>query len=766
MNTPLFPNGITGLSDTKWKGSQGNASKLVGVDFRSTPGIIKAQQKLKKISSTFVGEVETNVVTELCKDIVEVSDGKKLWFSSESAKIWLQDGDTFALAYTLDLDPYDVMTATSSNSVDLSTHLLGGQILFSSDGLKFTGSNAGDKYAYQYSLTNAFDLTTITYNNKFDFTAQLTDTRGLFIGDSGVKMYAASTSVVYQYTLSSAWDATTATYATKNYTISQLTTGEIASIHFNDTGSKMYVLENRSSVAGAVHQYTLSTPWDVTTSTFVQSYTLTGLDNVVQGMSIAPDGTKMYITCYTKKSIQQLSFGTAWDISTLTVDSKNLMLSGLYPAIGISNAVIAGTSTNRKLYFMGTEVVSSNKEEQTITTTQGILYEYKMGAGTEQTKNLGAVLFEDYKINANGTYNVFEKEEYIYWSTEYYIYKIAYSKISSFGSFVQPVGRFLNGDDTYHPMVKQNLEIFIGDKINIAKIDMNYIYINETRFNVKPPERIQTMTGFDIDILVGTKDVNKARVLRWDGISDSWSAQDDVFETGINAFLKDDNYTYVSAGDFGRLYFYNGEKLTLMKRIPGTWDSTHKATINPNATGFLMGIPIFGLSNITGNPTEQGIYGYGGYDTKYTKALSLDFPLSTNEFSGVTIGAIHVNGSDMWMSYKTGTDVGVARIDHTVKYPSAYIETMQLTALKDRNTKTLEEGVCIDYISMPTGTSVTIGAKTKYDTDYTNQAVIVDAEVMSVKTKASIVKINSLQLRFGLVSTANLSPEIENFGKI
>ena len=101
MNTPLFPNGITGLSDTKWSGSRGNAHKLVGVDFRSTPGIIKAHQKLKKISSEIVGEVETDIVTELCKDAIEVSDGSKLWFSSESGKIWRQVGDVFTLIHTV-----------------------------------------------------------------------------------------------------------------------------------------------------------------------------------------------------------------------------------------------------------------------------------------------------------------------------------------------------------------------------------------------------------------------------------------------------------------------------------------------------------------------------------------------------------------------------------------------------------------------------------------------------------------------------------------
>ena len=101
MNKPIFPNGITGLSDTKWMGERGNAHKLVGIDFRSEPGVFKAQQKLKKISSIEEKEGETNVVTSLCDIALDVSDGSKLWFSSDNGKIWKQSGDSFTLIHTL-----------------------------------------------------------------------------------------------------------------------------------------------------------------------------------------------------------------------------------------------------------------------------------------------------------------------------------------------------------------------------------------------------------------------------------------------------------------------------------------------------------------------------------------------------------------------------------------------------------------------------------------------------------------------------------------
>lgn len=352
----------------------------------------------------------------------------------------------------------------------------------------------------------------------------------------------------------------------------------------------------------------------------------------------------------------------------------------------------------------------------------------------------------------------------IYYTNENVLFAVPLDKVTDWANNIETVGTFFNGDDTYHPMQKQNLELFIGDKNVISKVNSDGDFIQLTPFNVSDPERIQVLSGFDTDLLVGTKDINKARVLRWDTFSDSWLAEDDVFETGINAFIKDDNFTYVSAGDFGNIYFYNGEKLTLTKRIPGEWGSTKKAIVNPNATDYYMGIPVFGLSNSTGNPALQGIYGFGAYDEKYVKGLSLDFPVPTKELSGVEIGAILVNGSDMRVSYKTGTVSGaIAKINHSKKYESAYIETMVTVPNEDRNDDNFIEGICADYISLPTNTDIGIAIKTKYDTTYTDLTTITDTKRMSIKTKP-IPKVVNLQIKFSFTTDANNAPEVENFG--
>lgn len=407
------------------------------------------------------------------------------------------------------------------------------------------------------------------------------------------------------------------------------------------------------------------------------------------------------------------------------------------------------------------ENISEDRDDYTFSVSMR-----KFGVGTAKTlsASLFSYLTTEVVGNENESYIPEEQKQKIYYANEDILFAVPVEKISAWADNVETVGEFRNGDDTYHSMVKQNLELYIGDNSVISKVNTNGDFIPETSLNVMAPERIQVLSAYDTDILIGTKNVNKARVLRWDTFSDSWIADDDVMETGINAFILDDDYTYVSAGDFGHLYFYNGEKLNITKNIPGDWDSTHTAKINANAVGYLKGIPVFGLSNITGNPTLQGIYGFGGYDVRYAKALSLDFPLPTNEFSGAEIGAINVNGSNMYVSYKTGTDVGIAKLDNSNKYNNAYLETALVGALKERDDYSIHEGLCIDYVLLPTNTAISLSTKTKYEATYTTQEVVPDPDKLSIKTKASIPDVLNLQAKMTLTSDGNNCPLIENIG--
>lgn len=289
--------------------------------------------------------------------------------------------------------------------------------------------------------------------------------------------------------------------------------------------------------------------------------------------------------------------------------------------------------------------------------------------------------------------------------------------------------------------------------------------LTDTDFNIKTPERIQAMIALDIDILVGTKRVNIGRVLRWDTASESWGAEDIVEENGINAFIRDDNYVYAQAGDFGRLYFYDGEKLVPYQRIPGDWSPSKTAKIHPNAVAFLLGVPVFGISNVAGNPVLQGVYSFGSYSKDYTKVLDLSFPISSGNFSGVTIGAILVNGADMYVAWKDASGAGVDKLDYTAKYASAYIETMMLTPLSERGALKTLSNVAADYVSLPANTDITTSYQKKHEGSYTPLTTVDDTKLNQVRTnqQGTVPEVAALQLRFDFTVSSNDSPEVENF---
>jgi hypothetical protein len=110
----LFGNGYNGLSDTLFNGMQGSVYRSVGIDHRSKPGVLKAHQKLTKHSAS--------TVTELCKERVSVSDGSRLWFSSESGKIWRESGGTYTQVYELNVPAGDLLTAQKVGEYNASAH--------------------------------------------------------------------------------------------------------------------------------------------------------------------------------------------------------------------------------------------------------------------------------------------------------------------------------------------------------------------------------------------------------------------------------------------------------------------------------------------------------------------------------------------------------------------------------------------------------------------------------------------------------------------
>jgi len=175
--------------------------------------------------------------------------------------------------------------------------------------------------------TGPYNLASASYDSvSFDVNTQQVSVEGLFFKDDGLSMYIIGTNpdAIHQYTLSTAWDVSTASYANKllGFGVQE---GAPQSFNFKSDGTSIYYIGTSNDT---VYQYDLSTAWDVSTGSYAnKSMSVTTQENTPKGMHFKPDGTKVYIVGLTNDTVYQYSLSTAWDISTGSYESKSFSVS-------------------------------------------------------------------------------------------------------------------------------------------------------------------------------------------------------------------------------------------------------------------------------------------------------------------------------------------------------------------------------------------------------------------------------------------------------
>lgn len=153
----------------------------------------------------------------------------------------------------------------------------------------------------------------ILYKNK-----AISKPLGIFFKPDGTELYytAHNSTSVRQYTLSTPWDVTTATYTSA---FSSSLSGAY-SIALSSDGLNMYLSKDTG-----IFQHTLSTAWDISTATYSQ----TSSSSVLEEFCFNPDGTKIV---YYQNSLNRLYYAnlsTPWDISTInSATQKSGIMSG------------------------------------------------------------------------------------------------------------------------------------------------------------------------------------------------------------------------------------------------------------------------------------------------------------------------------------------------------------------------------------------------------------------------------------------------------
>lgn len=697
---------LGGISESRILGENDRSMfKMVGTDVHSKIGLLQANRRLVKGSGA--------TVDGFVKTMVACSDGYVYLFSSTSGKIWryLPSAGTYSLSYTV-------------NSPVGDDNILGACEY--DNYLYFATQN----YLYRIQL----DYTGLTWSSYVEEVGKLNVDPT--IGDSGYMGGSSYSAKMYSALIENS--TVTFTNATEKVNLTGHGFLDGDKVIFNTIGTLpaelavdtvYYVLGKATND----FQLTLTPICTATAVTF--DTTDNEVDLTAHGLSVGmkvkfatTDTLPTGLTAGTTYYVQSVTNANAFKVSA-TVDGDAIDLSGspagTHTVIGVAESFTDdGTGVHTILGNSSTAFTPSLK------TQIGIAVNIKTVPSTSLTVTLhdssNASIVTKTVLNANLTTGINE----IYWDTP-----ITYVKGGSYHVHVHMTGTggelqtgvdnefaemylefYGASNSSYHPMIVLNGILFIGDNNYIHQVE-NVLTLNALDL---PAQYIAKCLGkIGIDLLVGTEvsnSVHSAMIFRWNTWSVSWSIEDDIEEQSINAFVPVDNFVYVIAGTRGNVYFYNGEKLELFRRIGGEFEGTDAVKVNPNAVASLHGIPLIGVSSTVGDALETGVYGMGTANPRiFPRIFDLEYVISQG-MTGVEIGAISTFGTGMLVSWKLvvgeTTTYGVDTFDESNLYSGAYIQTRVL--YRDRNDRTTYRKAIVNYLSVQdiTAQEVTFDADT------------------------------------------------------
>ena len=294
--------------------------------------------------------------------------------------------------------PYDIATL----SADYQSFYVGSEepnpvgVALNSTGTKMFISGYSDDGVNEYTLSTAWDLTTASHSSGPNLVVSGSQHRGITFSSDGTKAYIINygDDNVYEWSLGTAYDTSsnTADPVTFNVYAQERTPTGLA---FKGDGTKMYVM---GASYHEVHGYDLSTPWDISTATFVAEppdhhyvhglyiantgqymfvsdydqgriYRVKANSNNIfdssantdmyldvsaqsanpQDVHFKPDGTEMFVLQYNDQYLDKYTLSSAWDITTATYDSTSTSLT---PSTGMRGFTI--TEDGTKLFTIST----------------------------------------------------------------------------------------------------------------------------------------------------------------------------------------------------------------------------------------------------------------------------------------------------------------------------------------------------------------------------------------------------------------------------
>ena len=198
-----------------------------------------------------------------------------------------------------------------------------------------------------------------TFVDSFSVNSEEDEPRGITFNNNGTKMFVIGWrgDDVNEYTLSTAWDVSTASFVDSTSSID----ADGRDVRFNPDGTKMFVLGRGSD---KVYAFSLSTAFDISTSSSINNFSVTSEEEDANGLAFNLDGTKMYVVGQDADYVNEYTLSKGFDLSTAVYagDGERFLVSG-QDSIPID---IDFNSDGTKMYVVGWD--GSDINEYTLST--------------------------------------------------------------------------------------------------------------------------------------------------------------------------------------------------------------------------------------------------------------------------------------------------------------------------------------------------------------------------------------------------------------
>ena len=249
---------------------------------------------------------------------------------------------------------------------------------FNNDGTKMYAVDTYHARIIQYALSTGYDVSNLTYTKELSIAARGKTPVSITFNNDGTKLYIIenggnaeqeiAAGKIDEYAVSSAYDIATATYTDSLDVSAQ--DANMKDLYFNDVargavnpGELLFVVGDDGN---DVNEYLLTTAYDLTTASFVDSYGTGAEDTSPRAVVFDNDGDRMYVLGQDNNKVSQYPLVTGFDVSTTQAVTHST-------AVRTNNIQPKGMSFNNdgtKLFMVGVGgslVIDNGDDEQPIT---------------------------------------------------------------------------------------------------------------------------------------------------------------------------------------------------------------------------------------------------------------------------------------------------------------------------------------------------------------------------------------------------------------